>query len=190
MVGFRNVFVRGYDDIDLAIVRDIVERRLDDLIRCVGLVRSRLSATASNPRSDPIRTSASSAQQRALANQSTSHRAHLAGRTRAAGLLGTKAQVALEGVIGNTELPAGFPLVIAALFEDQAGVALPHARMVDRVWSAGTERLRVAPEERRGQIVELQRRPAGQRDRAFDDALELPDVAGPVVGEQRVGRGH
>src|SRR2546427_6226140 len=33
MVGFRNVLVHGYDTVDLAIVRDVVEHRLDDLLQ-------------------------------------------------------------------------------------------------------------------------------------------------------------
>ena len=41
MVGFRNVLVQGYDDVDLAIVRDILERRLDDLLAFVRSVRVR-----------------------------------------------------------------------------------------------------------------------------------------------------
>ena len=42
MVGCRNVLVHGYDDVDLAIVRDILDRRLDDLLAFVGTVRARL----------------------------------------------------------------------------------------------------------------------------------------------------
>jgi len=42
MVGFRNVLVHGYDDVDLAIVRDVVEHKLDDLLKFVALVRNRL----------------------------------------------------------------------------------------------------------------------------------------------------
>ena len=42
MVGFRNVLVHGYDDVDLAIVGDIVEHRLEDLLRFVEVVRARL----------------------------------------------------------------------------------------------------------------------------------------------------
>lgn len=42
MVGFRNVLVHGYDDVDVAIVRDVVEHRLDDLIQFVAVVRGRL----------------------------------------------------------------------------------------------------------------------------------------------------
>jgi uncharacterized protein YutE (UPF0331/DUF86 family) len=43
MVGFRNILVHGYETVDVAIVRDIVEHRLDDLLRFVAVIRSRLS---------------------------------------------------------------------------------------------------------------------------------------------------
>ena len=42
MTGFRNVLVHGYDEVDLAIVRDILEHRLTDLERFVALVHARL----------------------------------------------------------------------------------------------------------------------------------------------------
>jgi uncharacterized protein YutE (UPF0331/DUF86 family) len=42
MTGFRNVLVRGYQTVDVAIVRDIVEHRLDDLLRYTHAVRQRL----------------------------------------------------------------------------------------------------------------------------------------------------
>ena len=42
MAGFRNVLVHGYDAVDLAIVRDVVERRLEDLLVFVEAVRRRL----------------------------------------------------------------------------------------------------------------------------------------------------
>jgi uncharacterized protein YutE (UPF0331/DUF86 family) len=42
MAGFRNVLVHGYDDVDLAIVRDVLERHLVDLDRFVAAVRTRL----------------------------------------------------------------------------------------------------------------------------------------------------
>jgi len=41
MAGFRNVLVHGYDDVDLAIVRDVVTNRLGDLIafvRAIGAI--------------------------------------------------------------------------------------------------------------------------------------------------------
>lgn len=44
ITGFRNVLVHGYDDIDLAIVRDAVEHRLDDLLEFVAVIRRRLTA--------------------------------------------------------------------------------------------------------------------------------------------------
>jgi uncharacterized protein YutE (UPF0331/DUF86 family) len=42
MAGFRNVLVHGYDDVDLAVVEDIVRNRLDDLLAFVALVSRRL----------------------------------------------------------------------------------------------------------------------------------------------------
>ncbi len=42
MAGFRNVLVHGYDSVDLAIVKDIVENRLDDLEQFAQLIRERL----------------------------------------------------------------------------------------------------------------------------------------------------
>lgn len=42
MAGFRNVLVHGYDSVDLAIVKDIVENRLDDLEQFATLIRDRL----------------------------------------------------------------------------------------------------------------------------------------------------
>jgi uncharacterized protein YutE (UPF0331/DUF86 family) len=42
MVGLRNVLVHGYDTVDVAVVREIVEQRLDDLLRFVAAIRSRL----------------------------------------------------------------------------------------------------------------------------------------------------
>jgi uncharacterized protein YutE (UPF0331/DUF86 family) len=33
MVGFRNVLVHGYDDVDLRVVEDVVNNRLDDFFR-------------------------------------------------------------------------------------------------------------------------------------------------------------
>lgn len=41
MVGFRNLLVREYGRVNLAIVRDVVENRLGDLERFVAAVRSR-----------------------------------------------------------------------------------------------------------------------------------------------------
>ena len=39
VAGFRNVIVHGYDDVDVGIVRDVVEHRLDDLLAFVASVR-------------------------------------------------------------------------------------------------------------------------------------------------------
>ena len=39
MAGFRNVLVHGYDAVNLAIVRDIVENRLEDLDAFVAAIR-------------------------------------------------------------------------------------------------------------------------------------------------------
>lgn len=44
MAGFRNILIHGYDDVDLAIVRDVVEHRLADLERYVAAIRAGLSA--------------------------------------------------------------------------------------------------------------------------------------------------
>lgn len=46
VVGFRNVLVHGYGDVDLEIVRDIVENRLDDLLKFVAEVRKKQSLLA------------------------------------------------------------------------------------------------------------------------------------------------
>ena len=42
MADFRNVLVHGYDEVDLEIVRDVLERHLVDLDRFVAVVRARL----------------------------------------------------------------------------------------------------------------------------------------------------
>lgn len=42
MAGFRYVLVHGYDDVDLAVVEDIVRARLDDLLQFVTRVHARL----------------------------------------------------------------------------------------------------------------------------------------------------
>lgn len=42
MAGFRNVLVHGYDDVDLAVVHDVLERHLGDLTAFVDAVRRRL----------------------------------------------------------------------------------------------------------------------------------------------------
>lgn len=43
MAGFRNVLVHGYDDVDLAVVEDIVRHRLDDMLQFVTVVNQRLT---------------------------------------------------------------------------------------------------------------------------------------------------
>ena len=45
MVGFRNILVHEYTKIDLAVVRDVVEHRLDDLLAFVTAIRARSSST-------------------------------------------------------------------------------------------------------------------------------------------------
>jgi len=42
MAGFRNVLVHGYDEVDLAIVRDVLTNRLDDLLAFAAAIRSRI----------------------------------------------------------------------------------------------------------------------------------------------------
>jgi uncharacterized protein YutE (UPF0331/DUF86 family) len=42
MAGFRNVVVHLYQDVDLGIVRDVVENHRDDLLQFVAAVRRRL----------------------------------------------------------------------------------------------------------------------------------------------------
>lgn len=49
MAGFRNVLVHGYDTVDLAIVRDVVEHRLDDLLAFAAAIRTVINRT--NPAS-------------------------------------------------------------------------------------------------------------------------------------------
>ena len=44
MAGFRNVLVHGYQDVDLAVVLDILANRLDDLLAFVRAIRARLTA--------------------------------------------------------------------------------------------------------------------------------------------------
>jgi uncharacterized protein YutE (UPF0331/DUF86 family) len=42
MAGFRNVIVHMYEDVNLAIVRDVVEHHLGDLLEFVAAIRGRL----------------------------------------------------------------------------------------------------------------------------------------------------
>jgi uncharacterized protein YutE (UPF0331/DUF86 family) len=44
MAGFRNVLVHGYQDVDLAVLRDILVNRLDDLLAFVQTIRARLTS--------------------------------------------------------------------------------------------------------------------------------------------------
>lgn len=53
MVGFRNILVHGYDTVDLAIVRNVVEHRLDDLLRFVESVRRRLTESVHSRHQGP-----------------------------------------------------------------------------------------------------------------------------------------
>lgn len=41
-IGFRNVLVHGYTAVDLGIVRDILANHLEDIVRFVEIVRTRL----------------------------------------------------------------------------------------------------------------------------------------------------
>ena len=41
MAGFRNVVVHGYMDVDTMVVRDILERHLDDLLAFVRAIRAK-----------------------------------------------------------------------------------------------------------------------------------------------------
>ncbi len=45
MVGFRNILVHGYCDVDLSVVRDVLANRLDDLLHFVAVIRARLPET-------------------------------------------------------------------------------------------------------------------------------------------------
>jgi len=42
-IGFRNVVVHGYAAVDAAIVKDVVENHLGDIVAFVAVVRARLS---------------------------------------------------------------------------------------------------------------------------------------------------
>ena len=43
MVGFRNILVHGYEIVDVAVVQEIVEHRLDDLLQFVAVIRARMT---------------------------------------------------------------------------------------------------------------------------------------------------
>jgi len=42
MAGFRNVLVHGYDDVDVRVVRDVLDTHLADLVAFVNAVRRRM----------------------------------------------------------------------------------------------------------------------------------------------------
>ena len=42
ITGFRNILVHGYQTVDLRVVRDVVEHRLDDLLEFVTAIRARV----------------------------------------------------------------------------------------------------------------------------------------------------
>ena len=42
MAGFRNILVHGYQEVDLNVVRDILDNRLADLVAYVSTIRSQL----------------------------------------------------------------------------------------------------------------------------------------------------
>ena len=44
MAGFRNILVHGYTEVDRAIVKDVVQHRLGDLLELVSTVRARLAS--------------------------------------------------------------------------------------------------------------------------------------------------
>jgi uncharacterized protein YutE (UPF0331/DUF86 family) len=44
IVGFRNILVLGYQTVDLRIMRDVVDNRLDDLLAFVDAIRIRLDS--------------------------------------------------------------------------------------------------------------------------------------------------
>lgn len=43
MVGFRNIVVHGYENVDLKILKDIVENHLEDLLNFANAIRSRIT---------------------------------------------------------------------------------------------------------------------------------------------------
>ena len=43
MVGFRNILVHGYETVDLAIVRDVAEHHVGDLLAFAAAIRARLA---------------------------------------------------------------------------------------------------------------------------------------------------
>ena len=49
MAGFRNILVHGYQAVDVLILRNLVENRLDDLISFAVTVRSRMGSNSGLP---------------------------------------------------------------------------------------------------------------------------------------------
>lgn len=49
MAGFRNILVHGYQTVDVLILRDVVENRLDDLLSFTVAVRSRMRGEPDSP---------------------------------------------------------------------------------------------------------------------------------------------
>ena len=45
MAGLRNILVHGYQTVDLGVVRDVVENRLDDLLSFADTIRRRLTGS-------------------------------------------------------------------------------------------------------------------------------------------------
>ncbi len=45
MAGFHNVLVHGYDDVDLRVVHDVLDRHLRDLTAFINAVRTRVTTT-------------------------------------------------------------------------------------------------------------------------------------------------
>jgi uncharacterized protein YutE (UPF0331/DUF86 family) len=43
-IGFRNVLVHGYTEVDTEVVRDVLEKHLGDIDKFVAEIRARLSA--------------------------------------------------------------------------------------------------------------------------------------------------
>ena len=43
MVGFRNVLVHEYDEVDLAVVRDVIDNHLGDLVAFVEAIREKMT---------------------------------------------------------------------------------------------------------------------------------------------------
>ncbi|RKT45033.1 type VII toxin-antitoxin system HepT family RNase toxin [Thiocapsa rosea] len=53
MVGFRNILVHGYQAVDPAVVRDVVQRHLDDLLQFVAAIRAKLSSLNTSDTTSP-----------------------------------------------------------------------------------------------------------------------------------------